>query len=176
VRALLDEGMLEGFAGWKAQTHQATNSGHGRIETRTVWVTTEVGHLGPLLEQWPGLAAIAMVESRRTVLPQEPTTSRRYYILSRALSAAQLQATARGHWGIENKLHYVLDVSYGEDASRIQARSATHFSRLRRLTMNILRMEGSCKDSIVGKRQRCGWSREYRLLALAAALGLAADV
>ena len=173
VSALLDEGMLEGFAGWDAQTHQSTNGGHGRIETRTVWVTTEVQHLGDLQQQWPGLAAIAVVESRRTVISKQSTKTRRYYILSRALSAADVQTVVRSHWGIENKLHYVLDVSYGEDASRIRAGSATHFSRLRRLTLNMLRMEASVKDSLPGKRQMCGWNREYRLKVLAAGLAMA---
>lgn len=172
VKTLLDEGMLEGFKGWDAQTDQTTNSGHGRIETRTVWVTTEVQHLGELAQEWPKLAAIAVVESRRQVLGKEspPTKSRRYYILSRAMSAAQVQQVVRGHWGIENSLHYILDVSYGEDASRIRRRSATQFSRLRRLTMNMLKKETSVQDSVAGKRERCALSREYRLKVIAASL------
>jgi len=172
VSALLDEGILEGFKGWDAQTDQTTNSGHGRIETRTVWVTPEIQHLGELAQEWPELAAVAVVESRRTVLGKESptTTARRYYILSRALSAAQVQQVVRGHWGIENGLHYILDVSYGEDASRIRRRSATNFSRLRRLTMNMLKKESSVKDSVAGKRERCALSREYRLKVIAASL------
>jgi len=172
VSALLDEGMLEGFKGWDAQTDQTTNSGHGRIETRTVWVTPEIQHLGELAREWPKLAAVAVVESRRTVLGKESKTTiaRRYYILSRALSAAQVQQVVRGHWGIENSLHYILDVSYGEDASRIRRRSATNFSRLRRLTMNMLKKEDSVKDSVAGKRERCALNREYRLKVIAASL------
>jgi predicted transposase YbfD/YdcC len=100
----------------------------------------------------------------------QATIARRYYILSRALSAAQVQQVVRGHWGIENSLHYILDVSYGEDASRIRRRSATNFSRLRRLTMNMLKKEDSVKDSVAGKRERCALSREYRLKVIAASL------
>jgi predicted transposase YbfD/YdcC len=172
VSALLDEGMLEGFKGWDAQMDQTTHSGHGRIETRTVWVTPEIQHLGERVREWPKLAAIAVVESRRTVLGKEPKTtkSRRYYILWRALSVAQVQQVVRGHWGIENGLHYILDVSYGEDASRIRRRSATHFSRLRRPTMNMLKKERSVQGSVAEKRERCALSREYRLKVIAASL------
>ena len=172
IRALLDEGILEGFAGWKASSHQATNGGHGRIETRTAWVTSEIEHLGELAKEWPGLAAIAVVESRRTVLGKDakPTQSRRYYILSRVMPAAQVQKIVRGHWGIENGLHYILDVSYGEDASRIRRRSATNYSRLRRLTLNMLKKETSVQDSIPGKRELCALSRDYRLKVIAASL------
>lgn len=172
VSALLEEGIQEGFAGWAADTHQTTDGGHGRIETRTAYVTTEMQHLGQLREQWKDLAAIAVVESQRTVLGPEAKTSkaRRYYILSQALSAQEVQVAVRGHWGVENGLHYILDVSYGEDACRIRQRSAGNFSRLRRLTMNLLKRETSVQDSVVGKRQRCAWSRDYRLKVLAASL------
>lgn len=172
IRALLDEGILEGFAGWEASSHQATNGGHGRIETRTTWVTSEIEHLGELVKQWPGLAAIAVVESRRTVLGKDakPTQSRRYYILSRVMPAVEVHKIVRGHWGIENSLHYILDVSYGEDASRIRRRSATNYSRLRRLTLNMLKKETSIQESISGKRELCALSREYRLKVIAASL------
>jgi len=173
VSTLLEEGLLEQFAGWDAQSDQTTNAGHGRIETRTVWVSGDVQYLGKeLLEQWPSLAAIAVVQSRRQVVGKDaqPTIARRYYILSRKFSAAQVQAVVRGHWAIENSLHHVLDVTYGEDASRIRRNSATNFSRLRRVTLNMLRKEEETKDSIAGKRQRCALSREYRLKVIAASL------
>lgn len=173
TKMLLDEGILEKFAGWEAQMDQTTDLGHGRLETRTTWVTTEIQHLGEdLLRQWPKLAALAVVQSRRKVLGKDSqqTLQRRYYILSKDLSAAAVQAAVRGHWGIENGLHYILDVTYGEDASRIRRNSATNMSRLRRITMNMLKQETSTKDSIAGKRQMCALDREYRLKVIAASL------
>jgi predicted transposase YbfD/YdcC len=152
-------------------------SGHGRIETRTAWVSTNLEDLGRLARDWPGLAAIALVESHRgrsgPHLDQSLTSSRRYYILSQVLDSQQVQDLVRGHWGIENRLHYVLDVSYGEDQSRIQKAAAANFARLRRATLNMLRCEQQVQDSIAGKRQRCAFSREYRLQVLAASLAKA---
>jgi predicted transposase YbfD/YdcC len=172
IKTLLDEGILEGFAGWKASSHQSSNGGHGRLETRTAWVTSEIEPLGEVAKQWPALAAIAVVESRRTMLGKDaqPTRFRRYYLLSRMMPAAEVQKIVRGHWGIENSLHYILDVSYGEDASRIRRRSATNYSRLRRLTLNLLKKETSVQESIAGKRELCALSREYRLKVIAAGL------
>jgi predicted transposase YbfD/YdcC len=149
-------------------------TGHGRIETRCAWVSTNLEPLGRLARDWPGLAAIAMVESHRGIpgphLDQSLTSSRRYYILSQVLTSQQVQDLVRGHWGIENRLHYVLDVSYGEDNSRIEKVCAANFARLRRLSLNMLRCEKQVQDSIAGKRQRCAFSREYRLQVIAASL------
>lgn len=178
VKKLLDEGLLEEFAGWRAETDRTTDGGHGRIEVRTAWVTDEVEHLGQdLLGQWKGLCAMAVVESRREVLgpKSKVTTQRRYYILSRRFSAGEVQQLARQHWGIENGLHHVLDVTYREDESRIRVRSAGHFSRLRRLTSNMLKLEQSVQDSIAGKRERCALSREYRVTVLARSTAAAAS-
>lgn len=177
LTALLDEGILEKFEGWDAQMDQTTDLGHGRLEVRTAWVTKEIQHLGKdLLTQWPGLAAMAVVEGRRTVHreQEQQTVMRRYYILSRVLTAAEVQAVVRGHWAIENGLHHVLDVTYGEDASRIRRRSAAHMSRLRRITMNMLKKDTSLKESIAGKRELCALDKEYRLKVIAASLSDAA--
>lgn len=157
----------------KAQSHQSINTSHGRKETRTVWVTQEIHRLGEVAKQWKGLAAVAVVESCREIKGKEPTWNWRYYMLSRVPTAVELQSLIRSHWGIENGLHYVLDVTYGEDGSRIRKASATQFSRLRRLTLNMLRTEKSHTGSLASKRQCCGWSREYRVKVLAASLGRA---
>lgn len=156
----------------KAERHQSSNCGHGRQETRRVWVSSEIHRLGEVGKRWQGLAAFAVVESCRQVKGREPSWNWRYYILSRVPTAGEVQTLVRSHWSIENALHYVLDVSYGEDASRIQKASASQFSRLRRLTLNMLRTEKSVPGSIVAKRQRCGWSREYRVKVLAASLAM----
>jgi predicted transposase YbfD/YdcC len=163
TKKLLDEAILEGMAGWKGSTFQEVDAGHGRIETRQVWLTTEVKHLGTdMLELWPGLKALAAVQRTREVIGKEPSVERHYYILSDGKCDAQRAAQIiRGHWSIENGLHYVLDVSFNEDLSRVRkGHGAENLSRLRRLSANLLRMNPT-KRSIKGQRKRCGWSEEY---------------
>jgi predicted transposase YbfD/YdcC len=165
VKALLDEAIAEQMQGWTGSTSADTDAGHGRIETRRVWLTTEVKHLGKdLLALWPSIKAIAAVERVREVMGREPTvtTERHYYILSdRHCTAQRAGAIIRGHWSIENGLHHVLDVSFNEDQSRVRkGHAAENLSRLRRLTANLLRLNPT-KRSIRGQRKRCGWSDEY---------------
>ena len=186
VSALLDEGILDGFAGMRHgcfESFQDKNS-HGRIETRRVWVTDEVHWLGKeLLELWPGLKSIVVVESIRQDLGDltgKVSTERRYYICSRGgadNNLAQLLAQGiREHWGVENGLHWCLDVSMGEDKSRIRvAKGAENFSRLRRIALNKLKRcslkNKNGKDLKLGvglKQQCCGWSREFLLKAVLA--------
>jgi predicted transposase YbfD/YdcC len=167
VKTLMDCAILEKMEDWRGSRSQETNGGHGRIETRSVWYTTEVEHLGTeLLGQWPGLKAIAAVERKRQMIGQErkkeASIERHYYILSSdQLSAEPVGRIIRGHWGIENGLHYVLDVSFDEDRSRVRkGHGAENLSRLRRLTANLLKRNGS-KRSIKGQRKTCGWSPQY---------------
>ena len=165
---LMDEAILEQMAGWRGSTFREVDAGHGRIETRRVWLTTEVEHLGPdLLELWPGVKAIAAVERTRELIGKEPSVERHYYILSNGkCNAEQAGRIIRGHWSIENGLHYVLDVSFNEDQSRVRkGHGAENLSRLRRLTANLLRLNPS-KRSIKSQRKRCGWSTDYLLQTL----------
>jgi predicted transposase YbfD/YdcC len=186
VKALLDEGILEGFATMRHgyfESHADKNN-HGRIETRRVWVTDEVHWLGEeLLGLWPGLKSIVVVESVRQDLGDltgKVSTERRYYICSHGgadNALAQLLAEGiRGHWGVENGLHWCLDVGMREDESRIRmANGAENFSRLRRIALNKLKRcdvknknGKSLKAGIRLKQQCCGWSREFLLRAMLA--------
>jgi predicted transposase YbfD/YdcC len=163
AKKLMDEAILEAMAGWKGSMDEEVDAGHGRIETRRVWLTTEVKHLGAdLLELWPGLKAVAAVERVREVIGKEPSTERHYYILSNGrCDARRAGQIIRGHWSIENGLHYVLDVSFNEDLSRVRkGHGAENLSRLRRLSANLLRLNPT-KRSIKGQRKRCGWSDQY---------------
>jgi len=171
-KTLLNEAVIEKLQGWKATHHQETCGGHGRIETRDIWCTSEVEHLGQLGQDWPALAAVAVVQCRRQVHGREPTVQKRYYLLSDAShDARKVGQIVRGHWAIENGLHYVLDVSFDEDHCRVRKdHGAENFSRMRRLTANLLRRaEG--KASIRCKRKCCGWSTEFLAKALFAGLG-----
>jgi len=179
LKPLMDEAIMEALNGWTGSHAQQTNGGHGRIETRTVWYTTDVQHLGSdLLEQWPGLKAIAAVERRRLVLgkKKEPSVERHYYILSNdQLVAEQVGQFIRGHWAIENGLHHVLDVSYDEDHSRVRkGHGAENLSRIRRLTANLLKRNES-KRSIKGQRKACGRLIDYTLKTLFNGLDQAAS-
>ena len=181
VKALLDEAILDGFAGLRHGDDEQTDSGHGRIETRRVWVTDGVEHLGQdLRAAWPGLAALAVVESTRQDLGDlsgKTSVERRYFISSHGGTDAALHAAAiRGHWGIENSLHWTLDVSMNEDQCRLRAgHGAENFSRLRRIAINKLKRWEIKKEngkvmkiSLRIKQKSCGWSRKFLLEALLA--------
>jgi predicted transposase YbfD/YdcC len=189
VRKLLDEARLEMFAGMSHGYFEATNAGHGRIEMRKVWVSDEVKWLGEeLLGQWPDLSSIAVVESIREVpaagaaaakrgeskvtataktTAKIKTTERRYFISSHAgVDAAAMARRVRGHWGVENRLHWQLDMTFDEDASRIHKdHGAQNFSRLRRLALNLLKRAPG-KGSLKGKRFRCSLDQAYLLSVL----------
>jgi predicted transposase YbfD/YdcC len=157
--------VLDDLAGWKGSQCKNVDAGHGRIETRQVWVTSEVNWLGTeLLALWPGIKAVAAVERTREVKGREPKVSveRHYYILTNArCTAERVGEIIRGHWAIENSLHHVLDVSFNEDQSRVRkGHGAENLSRLRRLTANLLQQNKS-KRSIRGQRKNCAWSEKY---------------
>jgi predicted transposase YbfD/YdcC len=168
VRTLLDEGILENFEGMSHDSVQYEENNHGRVEARRVWVTDEVNHLGVLAEDWPGLASVAVVESRREVLAGKTSIDRRYFISSlKTLDAGQMARAVRGHWSVENKLHWQLDVSFREDERRIRKdHGAENYSRLCRLALNLLKQDRSVKIGIHGKRLKAGWDEPYLLRLL----------
>ena len=135
--------------------------GHGRIETRRCWVTEEVAWLAQK-EDWVGLKSIVMVESQREIIGKPPTIERRYFISSLAADAKQSLQAVRGHWAIENSLHWVLDIAFREDDCRIRAEnSAENMAILRHISLNLLKQEESCKRGIKTKRLKSGWDEAY---------------
>ena len=164
VTSLLNEAMLEKFVGMKHDHFEETNGGHGRIETRRVWITPEVNWLGDLRHEWAGLHALVLVEATRQI-NGKTSTERRYYIASNPTATAKQAAESiRGHWGIENQLHWNLDMSFDEDQSRIRkGHAAENFSRLRRIALNLLKRETSQKVGIKSKRLLAGWDHDYLL-------------
>jgi predicted transposase YbfD/YdcC len=171
VKRLLDEAVLEKFAGMTHDFVETVDGDHGRIETRRVWVTDQVRHLGEaILTQWPALASVAVVESVREVTGVTPqtTTERRYYVSSLSdVNAAKLAGYIRGHWGVENRLHWQLDVSFGEDQRRIRKNHGPeNFSRLCRMSLNLLKSDKSLKIGVKAKRLRAGWDEPYLLRLL----------
>lgn len=172
VKALLDEAVLSSFAGMSHGRFEASDEEHGRRETRRTWVTDEVHWLGEdLLGLWPGLSSVAVVESTRQDLGDlcgRVTTERRYYVSSRkGTDAKAMHEAVRGHWAVENQLHWQLDVSFGEDQRRVRkGHGAENFSRLCRLALNLLKRDKSVKAGIHGKRLKAGWDEHYLLRLL----------
>lgn len=140
--------------------YETDEMGHGRHEVRRYWMTERLPV--PLRQiQWKGLRSLGMVEAVRT-MNGKTSVERRYYISSLPADAHRLAEAVRGHWGIENQVHWVLDMVFDEDHSRMRERqSAANFAMLRRLALNILRQDQTGKLSIRRKRLKAGWDNNY---------------
>ncbi len=145
--------------------YETEEQGHGREETRWYWMTETLPW--PLRRiQWKGLRSMGVVESSRTV-GTKTTVERRYYISSLPADAARLAEAVRGHWHIENQLHWVLDVAFREDESRIRTGHAdVNMAVVRRIALNLLKQDTSVKLGIANKRLKAGWDEHYLLKIL----------
>jgi predicted transposase YbfD/YdcC len=169
LQTLLTEAVLENLVGWQGDTCQTVDGDHGRIETRKIWVVWDVQHLGDIAKEWRGLRSVALVERTREVKGQV-SREKHYYIatLDRRKTARQFLAYTRGHWSVENNCHWQLDVSFREDERRIRkGHGAENFSRLSRISLNLLKNEKTQKTGIAIKRQSCGWDNQYLLKVVA---------
>jgi predicted transposase YbfD/YdcC len=150
--------------------HVTVNKGHGRLEERHCLALTPKDwsfYLDPQ-ERWEDLHTIIRVEASRQVAGVT-TRNVRYYISSLEGEAAQAAGAIRAHWGIENSLHWVLDIAFREDESRLrQGDGAYNFGLLRRLALELLRREQSAKIGIKAKRRKAGWDGDYLLKVLMA--------
>lgn len=147
-------------------SHRTVDGDHGRIDTRTATVSTDIAWLQKN-HQWPGLAAIGKVDRIRET-PAKTTTETAYYLLSAALSAERFNEVVRSHWGVENRLHWRLDVVMNEDQDRTRLGNGPHnLAVLRHMALNVMQKDGS-KGSLRGKFKRAGWDDAYlsKLLAL----------
>lgn len=165
IRDFFERQLKEDFADVKVGCHETHERGHGREDTRTYFVCPVPEDL-PDRRRWKRLAAIAMVMTT-TCRSGKRTTDVRFYILSRRLSAPQFAAAVRGHWSIENRLHWQLDVTFGEDQSRIRKGHAdANFSILRRTALSLLKNNHTLKVGVKNKRLSAGWCDEYLVQVL----------
>lgn len=142
---------------------RTVNKGHGRIETRHCWVISGEENLQFLRDfgQWKHLRSMVKVTSQRQ-LNGKKTSETRYYITSLVADAKTLLRAARSHWGVENSLHWVLDVAMGEDDSRIRKDCAPeNMALLRRIALNLLRQEKTLRRGVKGKRLKAAMNPDY---------------
>lgn len=152
----------EKFAGREHSYYQQIEGGHHRVEKRQIW-TVAVSELPSLHNQslWTGLKTVVMVVSERR-LWNKTTTEVRFYLSSLASNAEKISQAIRSHWGIENSLHWTLDVTFSEDKSRIRKdHSPENFALLRRLAVSLLKQEKGFKGSLKMKRYLAGMDNNY---------------
>lgn len=170
VRDSFAQAQATAFAALGHDYAETIDKGHGRLERRRHWVLTDAATLAWLQaqQQWPGLAAVGMVESERRIGPVL-TQEQRFYVLSAPLTAAAFGAAVRSHWGIENQVHWVLDVTFGEDRSRIRAgHAAENVAVLRHCALNLLhRHPTRSKASIKTRRFKAATDEAYLVQVLA---------
>ena len=150
------------------QCFEHVERSHGRLVAQCYWVAPQAGEVDP--DRWPGCKMLASVDSLRIADGKE-SLERRYYIASRMMTAEAFAKAVRAHWGIENRLHWMLDVNFGEDAATVRKdHAADNLSRLKKIVLNTLRVETATtplgKLSLAKKRKLAAWNDEFRMALL----------
>jgi len=165
IKAFFLRALANGFGQIKVSRHETHERGHGRDETRVYCVCEAPADL-PDRARWAKLTAIGMTFNQTTRNGKQ-TVEVRYYILSKKLTARRFAEAVRSHWGIENQLHWQLDVTFQEDQSRLrEGHAATNFSLVRRAALSLLKNDHTKKLGVKNKRLNAAWDDNYLLQVL----------
>ncbi len=173
VRRLFAWARAEGAAQVACDFHESRTYDHGRQEIRRCWSIGELSWLEESDEpkEWRGLSSVALVECERQVTHKGQTKTSvqtRCFLCSLESNAGKILRSVRGHWGIENSVHWVLDVAFDEDACRVRKDNApVNLATLRHLALNLLRQETTDKNGVKARRLRAGWDSDYLLKIIA---------
>ena len=167
VEQLFDWACKTNFKDIEHEAHQTIEKGHGRIEIRRYWLLGNVEHLEDA-QLWAGLKRVGMIEAERRIKGKPTTVERRYFLTSLDGGIERFAYASRGHWGIENRLHWSLDVVFHEDDSRIRKGHAPeNMTVMRKIALNLLAKESS-KGSKKAKRLKAGWDNDFLVQVLLA--------
>lgn len=169
VALLFDDLEASCFKAYGFDEEKTVNGGHGRLETRQCWTISDPKVVRALrgTQDWERLQSVVKVRAKRND-GQKETVEDRYYLSSLDGDAEKLLWAKRTHWGIENGLHWVLDIAFREDESRVRKdHGAQNLATLRHIALNLLKQENTAKIGIKNKRLRAGWDEQYLLRVLA---------
>jgi predicted transposase YbfD/YdcC len=162
VELLFEKAKEDNYKDLPHDTHTTVDGGHGRVETRQY---TTIGDVDWFEEKskWPKLTTFGMVESERD-MGDHATQETRYFISSLPNDAERFAVAARGHWGIENGLHWCLDVAFREDDSRVRkGHGPTNLAIINRFALSLIKQDPSRKLGVKASRKRAGWDQDYLL-------------
>ena len=168
IKGLFDAAQEVNFKDVPHAYAKTTDKDHGRLEIRQCWTIADATLVDYLRNRasWPKLQTIVKVVAERR-LNDETTIEARYFISSLDGDAQRMLAAVRGHWGIENSLHWVLDIAFDEDHHRVRKDNGpANFAVLRHIALNLLKQEHTVKAGIKAKRRKAGWDEPYLLKVL----------
>ena len=161
----------QGFQDAPYDYDKEVKKGHGRIDVRECWTTSDPEYLTSVgqAKKWANLQSLVMIVRRR-IIDGEETIKTRFYISSLEANAKKILKATRQHWSIENGLHWVLDIAFNEDRSRVRKDHApANLAVLRHMAVNLLKQEVTAKGGIKAKRLQAGWNEDYLLKVLSGA-------
>ena len=169
IHDLFEDDRAYNFEGAPYSYAKTVDKDHGRIEIRQSWTISDPEYLANIrdLKQWEGVKTLAMTLSERRI-GDKVEVQECYFITSLGSQADKFLQAKRSHWGVENSLHWVLDIAFNEDHSRVRKDNAPqNFAVVRHMALNLLKQEHTVKAGIKAKRLKCGWDADYLLKVLA---------